>query len=392
MKKESTSSLSSTRDELISREFVSNETRQLVSGSERAVLSLLFRRGSLTQLELSKSLPLSQQSISRVSAKLESRGMVQKGAPVQSGSRGQPSSVLQLNPDYAYSFGISLMADGISVSLSDFTGKTVGLHSPEIADFKRDSVLSSALVAMNRLQVDCSIKREKLFGVGVATTGFRVGSAAAFNTPKTLEGFALIDLEELFSKHLFLPVWAENDGKAATIAELMNGVGRRVDNFAYFYLATGVGGGIVVNGQLLAGKGGNAGEFVGSLPISKYPFPNLELLRTHVNANGQSIDSVYELISNYDDSWPGIDDWIHEAKPSLSLMASATAAILDTDLIVLGGLIPTPLAHRVIPHIEFFDIPRRSTPRDHAKVVAAECPGNATATGASLLPFVDKYF
>ena len=56
-------------------------------------------------------------------------------------------------------------------------------------------------------------------------------------------------------------VWIENDGKAAAIAELQRGVLRGCSNAAVFIIGTGVGGGLIVNGQLVRGRDFTAGEY-----------------------------------------------------------------------------------------------------------------------------------
>ena len=56
-------------------------------------------------------------------------------------------------------------------------------------------------------------------------------------------------------------VWLENDGKAAAIAELQRGALQGCGNAAVFIIGTGVGGGLIVNGQLVRGRDFTAGEY-----------------------------------------------------------------------------------------------------------------------------------
>jgi predicted NBD/HSP70 family sugar kinase len=391
----------------IGADFLTGDRRQLVSESEQLLLGQIFRHRGVTQGELTDFLPLSQQSISRMVQALEARGMIRRTGRQLSGQRGQPSAILALEPDFAFTLGVSIMADAVTVVLADFTGALRASDSPKVCDFSRPGLLRTLRHSIDRLVARADVDARRLFGIGIGISGFRVGPGARFNTPHSLEDLALIDLEQVVGEHLGLPAWVENDGKAATIGENMRGVGQRFSNFAYYYIATGVGGGIIVNGRLLLGSRGNAGEFVGILPIEAHPFPdlpfpdlafpnlafpNLERLRVHLDAAGVTLASVTELVERYDDQWPGIDAWIAEVTPSLSLMVSATAAILDTDAIVLGGRIPTRLAERLIPHIRFFDINRRSVPREHAVLLPAECPSDPTAAGAAMLPLVAHFF
>lgn len=57
------------------------------------------------------------------------------------------------------------------------------------------------------------------------------------------------------------PVWLENDGKGAAIAELWRGALKGCKNAAVFIIGTGVGGGLIIDGKLVRGKHGTAGEF-----------------------------------------------------------------------------------------------------------------------------------
>ena len=70
----------------------------------------------------------------------------------------------------------------------------------------------------------------------------------------------VVPLADLFSKALGIPVALTNDANAAAIGELTYGVARGMKNFIVITLGTGVGSGIVVNGQLLYGSDGFAGE------------------------------------------------------------------------------------------------------------------------------------
>ena len=70
----------------------------------------------------------------------------------------------------------------------------------------------------------------------------------------------IVPLAEMFSKALGIPVALTNDANAAAIGEMTYGVARGMKNFIVLTLGTGVGSGIVVNGQLLYGSNGFAGE------------------------------------------------------------------------------------------------------------------------------------
>jgi predicted NBD/HSP70 family sugar kinase len=381
------------RDNFISPKFGGYTEKSIVSDGEANILASVLRAKNATQAELTNMLPLSQQSISRMLTNLAKKGMLSNANFKNTGGRGQPSKAFTINSSYTYSIGVALRADGLTVVLSNFGCECIDNVSPEMLKMSRSNVIRELKSCISELLIRNNIAKEQIFGVGISTSGFHAGETdASYNTPEALNDFALINLDELFSKELGMPVWSENDGNAATIAENLCGVGNKVKNFAYFYFATGLGGGVVANGKLFRGVNGNAGEYRAILPLGEFQPPTMENLRVHLNESGSNFKSIHELISNYDDSMVGVSSWVKSVLPSLSLMVSATAALLDTQLIVFGGVVPSKLKSRMLTQLDFFDVNRRGIRRQTADVVASELKGDAAAIGASFLPFINKFY
>lgn len=357
--------------------------------SERDLLGLLFRRGPQTQGGLADHTGLTQQSVSRLVAGLQQRGLVVIGDKAAAGRRGYPSSAAALNADYARSAGLSIMADAVSLCICDFSGNVLAEASERLPSMTVSRVLDWTRTKLDQL---LGSYPTDLVGLGVGISGSFIGVRPGFNTPFSLNEWADRDIEGLFSARLDLPTQVDNDGNVAALGESLLGVGRWAPSFAYLYIATGVGGGVVLNGEVWRGRHGNAGEFAGGLPTSIYPFPTLELLRQLTARQGPSFETVGELLANYDDTWSSIDDWLARVRDSFSIIASNASAILDLDAIVLGGLIPRSLAERVIQVVELFDQKRRTVPRPVAKLVPAEAPGDVTAFGAALMPLQTAFF
>lgn len=70
-----------------------------------------------------------------------------------------------------------------------------------------------------------------------------------------------VPILQIFQKHFGLPVYLTKDGNAATLGEARYGAGRYIENFVLITLGTGIGGGLFLNGQLVKGNSGWAGEF-----------------------------------------------------------------------------------------------------------------------------------
>ena len=100
----------------------------------------------------------------------------------------------------------------------------------------------------------------KAMGIGAPNANYYKGTIEfAPNLPWAHEG--VVPLAQMFSERLGgLPVAMTNDANAAALGEMVYGVARGMKNFIVITLGTGVGSGIVVNGQLLYGSDGFAGE------------------------------------------------------------------------------------------------------------------------------------
>lgn len=360
--------------------------------NDRRVLGLLFRHRALTQSGLVEQTQLTQQSVSRILARLGETGLVGTGGRVSAeGRRGYPSTALSLRPEHGFSLGIAVLAGRVSMVISDFSGATCAQKGLSLNPVGVSRTLEAVDDALDDLCGSVGYVRTQLTGIGIAVSGSFI-AGGGFNTPTYLEEWAGIDVERLFADRFGVIAIADNDGNAAAVAESQFGVGRWADSFAYLYISAGVGGGVILDGEPWRGRHGNAGEFAGGLPPHIFPFPNLELLRQLVVRDGVAFDTVDAMVQRFDAAWPAIEDWIARVKDSLSIIASNATAILDVDAIVLGGQMPTELAQRVIPHIDLFDQKRRSVPRPVARIVPAEARGEVAAIGASLLPLKRLFF
>jgi glucokinase len=101
------------------------------------------------------------------------------------------------------------------------------------------------------------IHKIKAMGIGAPNGNFYKGT---IEYAPNLRWKGIVPLADLFSKALNLPVILTNDANAAAIGEMAYGVARGMKDFIVITLGTGVGSGIVINGQLVYGTDGFAGE------------------------------------------------------------------------------------------------------------------------------------
>lgn len=102
------------------------------------------------------------------------------------------------------------------------------------------------------------IENIKAMGIGAPNANYYKGTIEL--APNIAWAKGIVPLAKMFSDKLNIPVAMTNDANAAAIGEMTYGVARGMKNFIMITLGTGVGSGIVVNGQLVYGSDGFAGE------------------------------------------------------------------------------------------------------------------------------------
>jgi predicted NBD/HSP70 family sugar kinase len=363
-----------------------------VSTNERDLLDLVRRSGTTTRAELGRATGLTAQSVMRLVDELVERGMLQFGEAMPQEGRGKPAMAVSLRANYACAAGVSITTDSVALVLMDFAGNVLGHHEEPMPSLSRAALVRRVRTLLERLLSKARVSERRLFGIGLGITGFFVGDGAKVNPPSPLDELALVELDTLFADALGHPVWLDNDGSVAAIGESLHGVGRQYRDFAYFYFGHGFGGGLVMDGRCIRGAHGNAGEFAGMLPRLGLERAALETLRTQLNEDGLRLPDIQSLIDQYDPQWPAIDHWIKRVSPGLSIIASSVVAIVDPQAIVFGGRIPQDLANRLMPHIVIDNVSRRGHARPLPRLLFAQTPYDAVATGAASLPFKECFF
>ena len=120
----------------------------------------------------------------------------------------------------------------------------------------------SALAEAIKKVVEDAGKKGQIRGVGVgAPNGNYYTGAIAFAPNLEWAAKGSVDFSKILSKKLGgIPVSLTNDANAAAVGEMTYGVARGMKNFIMITLGTGVGSGIVINGQVVYGHDGFAGE------------------------------------------------------------------------------------------------------------------------------------
>src|SRR5215831_5052200 len=123
----------------------------------------------------------------------------------------------------------------------------------------REAVLADMVNAISSLRDHHGAK--ELAGIGIGVPGFIRMKEGIITGSNNLPYLEHLPIRDEISRRLNALVILENDANAAALGEKWMGAGRDVNDLVLLTLGTGIGGGIIVNGHVLRGAVGMAGEF-----------------------------------------------------------------------------------------------------------------------------------
>ena len=234
--------------------------------NERTVLESVRRVGPVSRAQIARETALSKPTVSQALVTLLDAGLV-RDAGRTSGGKGPTAVLYELNPQAGWVVGIDVGRDWVRAAIADVTGRFVARRD-ERARVKSAKTLITQIGAIaHALAADAGIKWRQVTFATVGSPGVFEQERGQVALAYALPGWGRQGLVELVQQELGTKIAFENDVNLAAIGERWQGLGKGVENFVYLHLGTGVGMGMVLNGELYRGSSGAAGE-VGYLPLA----------------------------------------------------------------------------------------------------------------------------
>ncbi len=228
-----------------------------------AILARLGANGPASRADLARALNVSPALMTQLTKDLLAEGLLQEldHSPSQG---GRPARMLGLVTSAGRAIGVKVVADHVAFVDVGIDG-TVVRSASEPIDASSSTFLADLTVLLRRFIAGGGTA--PLLGIGVAVPG-SVDRQAKGLVDSTQLGWQQVPLGSTLQRELNLPVLVENNVNALAIAERLYGVGRLHENFLVVTIGTGVGAGIVVDGVVLRGSRGGAGE-IGHVPVAQ---------------------------------------------------------------------------------------------------------------------------
>ncbi|WP_102108492.1 ROK family transcriptional regulator [Oceaniglobus roseus] len=367
--------------------------------NERIVMTIIQRNGGLPGIEIARRCGLSPQTVSVILRSLEADGFLERGEPLR-GKVGKPSVPMLLHPDGVLSVGLKIGRRSAELALLDFLGQVRFSAQTAYALPLPGTVFGFLRKGLAEIHDSLTPKqRQRIIGIGIASP-FEIWNwhDSLGARQEELDVWRGLSFAEEVAKFSDLPVHVENDATAACRAEHVFGLGSRIGDFAYFFIGSFVGGGIVLNQSVYDGRQSNAGAF-GSMPV-RGPDGNtcqlidtasLHLLENRLRGIGVNPGRLWTRPQDWSGFDAAVSDWIGEAAASLAAAVVSVISVIDFADFVIDGAMPPEVRARLVEetrrHLLRQDLRGLALPELHEGTVG----GDARSIGAAAVPVFSRF-
>lgn len=226
-------------------------------------LSALLAGGQLSRAQLAREIGLAPSTITALVRSLVDEGILISVGPagLADGRRSGPRGMaLSLNPALLATVGVDFGFGHVRVIVCDLHANVLAIEQAELSvTYDSDEGITSAARLVKEAIAAAGIERQSVLGAGVALPG-----PIDINRQRVVDsdilpgwgGTVAADFTRVFS----LPVLLENDANLAALGEHVWGAGRGQATTITVKFHSGIGSGVIVNGELVSGTHGGAGE------------------------------------------------------------------------------------------------------------------------------------
>ena len=322
-------------------------TRQL---SQRLVFEALLHQGPISRANLAKVTGLSKQTVSEVMTAFELQGWVALSGR-SSGTIGRTALLYRLSDSAAYAVGIDLGGTKLTAAVAQLTGSIVAEATLPTDPRGGIAVLQQITDLVHGLLSDSGIPASRVKALALGTPGAVSPQTGKIHYSPNIPGLEDFDVAAHLMETLRVRIILDNDANLAVLGEKWSGAAQSIDNLVFIAVGTGIGMGVMLDGRLIRGHSGFAGE-IGYLPLGtdlhssaarKHGPLELEIgaagiLRRYSHLGGAPAATVRDLFDRLGQD-PQADATLAATAHLLALAVASVATIVDPDLFVLGGSI-----------------------------------------------------
>lgn len=241
--------------------MAAKSSKDIRSESRFMVLRSVYVHGTVTRAQISAETGLSPATVTTLVGELVDEGVLREAGQISS-QGGRPTATFQANPRRGTLLAVDVAETYVRVDLFDTSLERLDQERVEIPQVAHsiESVAAHIGDCLERLRGRHAELEDSLLGAGISLPG-QVDPVRGVDVFAPNWGWHEVPLMEALEAVVPVPVRIDNPLMALATGELWFGAGRRFRQFVAVNLGTGVGAGIIVDGQLLRGRGNSAGEW-----------------------------------------------------------------------------------------------------------------------------------
>jgi predicted NBD/HSP70 family sugar kinase len=352
----------------------------LLKGASAAaadVFKTILTRGPISRIDVARLLGLSQAAVTKAVGPLIEVGLVSDQLELpRDGQPGRPANPVMVVADALVAIGVKVNADEIVGVATDLTTHILAVDRRPLTVTDPDVVVDAIATTTARLAVLLGARADRICAVGVSVSG-DVDTERGVVRESAIMGWTDVPLGAILSGRLGRDVLVENDVRALTIGEHWFGVGVGTDLFAIVTIGRGIGSGLHINGDVVEGAYGVAGE-IGHLPLTSpdhlcpcgrrgcveavagTPAIVAEVSRGH--GKDLTIGEVVDLAHRGD---PIAVSTFEQAATVIGKAIAVLANLTGPELVIIGG--------EAVSNFDLFETHLRASFGEHAFGAASRC-------------------
>lgn len=309
-------------------------------------MNAVQQRGSLTQVELAGVTGLSPATVSNIVKELVASGVLHTSPTSRSGRRAQQVTLAR---NLGLIAGMHFGSRSLRVALSDVTHRIVAeQRMPLPPDHRADVGLDRASLLLAEMVESVDARSDEVLAVGVGVPIPVDVQTGRVSSHGMLRGWDGVSVTEMLGGRLGVPVYVDNDVNLGALAETRLGAARGSQHVLYVRVSHGVGGGLVLGGQVFRGRIGAAGE-IGHVSVVEHGSVcrcgNRGCLETVIGAtalvetlrHSHGPLTLRDVVTRAGAGDAGCRRVISDAGRYLGMAVATVCNIIDPELVVVGG-------------------------------------------------------
>jgi len=224
------------------------------------ILEYIRKNGPVSITQIAERTQLTFPAVSNIVKELQKASMLSVlGAGKSSG--GRKPLLYKLNAEAFYVIGVDLSVDDIKAALFNFETQIVAQERRNVPESgEPEDYVQSVVDLIQSLIKQAGIAEDKILGVGVSAPGPINEETGEMIHPPNLPRWSVFPFRRRLEEELRTPVKLEKDANVSALGEKWFGAGQDANHLIYIMVGEGIGGGIVIGGQLYRGNRFGAGE------------------------------------------------------------------------------------------------------------------------------------